>query len=95
MGNNSVNAVFALTFLIGLATFVVNVIFTAGVLSDGERLRKGGRDTVIAPYWAWAMATLLGGVFAAAVYWLLHHSTFVNNDGGSEKANERVPPEIQ
>lgn len=93
MGNKSVNAIFVLTLLIGIVTFVINVIFTAGVLSDGERLRKAGRDTVIAPYWAWAMATLIGGVFAAAIYWLLHHSTFVNNDGG-EKANEHeVSPE--
>lgn len=75
--------------LIGLLTFIVNLIFAAGVLQDGDRLKKKGRETILAPFWVWALATAIAGVFGAAVYWLLHHSNLV--DKGPD---ESVPVDV-
>jgi len=51
---------------------VVHVSFALAVLHDAGR-RPGGLSFV-GPR-MWALATLVGGPFTAAVYWLMHHST--------------------
>jgi hypothetical protein len=68
----------SLFFLWGLfiiATAVVHIVFAIGVLKDGQRIHGAGNETVLVPFWVWALATLLGGVVIAAIYWAVHHST--------------------
>ena len=62
-----------LTLTIGtwIFTTVVHVAFCVGVYGDAARRR----ETVFVGPGIWAFATLLGGVFTAAAYWVLHHST--------------------
>ena len=58
-------------FLGMLATLVIHVAFALAVLSDANSL--GARTALVGPA-IWALATLLGGVFVAAIYWALNRS---------------------
>ena len=59
--------------MIGMA--VVHICFTIGVWRDSEELQTAGRRMVLVNDVVWALATLLGGLSTAAIYWVLHHST--------------------
>ncbi len=61
-----------ITMLLGLA---IHISFAIGVLFDGNRLERQGKLTRLAPAFIWMLATLIGGVFVAGLYWFLHHST--------------------
>ena len=59
-----------------LFTAIVHVGFALAVLNDSySLLRHHRRNTTLVGGSLWALATLLGGVFIAAIYWLIHHST--------------------
>lgn len=67
-----------LSFLIVLFWFftvTVHSVFALGVWGDASWLSKraGEGPALASPFW-WGIATLLGGVFVAGVYWLIHHS---------------------
>ena len=67
------------TILAFVAWAIVNIVFAIGVFADATRmLNDAGRNTELVPGPMWAFATLIGGVFVAAVYWLIHHSTLSN-----------------
>lgn len=70
------NAIFAIMLLIGLMTAIVHVGFAFAIWTDsGLMWRRLRRNTFLVSGGIWALATLLGGVFVAGVYWLVHHST--------------------
>src|SRR5205807_2243014 len=59
-----------------IVTAIVHVGFAVAVLADaGSMPHKLRREPFLVGGVMWALATLLGGVFVAAVYWLVHHST--------------------
>ena len=60
-------------FFAGLA--IVHVGFALNVLKDGDQMRAAGTRPLLAGPALWCLATLLGGVFVAAIYWLVNHST--------------------
>lgn len=60
-------------FVVGVLTFIVNFSFAAGVFRNAEYLFKAERLNFVGP-WMWFFATLFGGVFVAAAYWVIHHS---------------------
>lgn len=63
---------FMLVVVLGvIATLVIHVAFALAVLSDANTL---GARTALVGSLIWALATLLGGVFVAAIYWALNRS---------------------
>ncbi|QDT47826.1 hypothetical protein Pan258_18640 [Symmachiella dynata] len=70
-GVGSMMASFAIG--IGLLTFLVHFAFAVGVLVDAGKQEKESRLYFVTE-WVWFMTTLLGGVFVATAYWIMHHS---------------------
>lgn len=76
--------------LFWLLTAIVHVGFAFAVAADSGLLwRHFRRNTFLVSGWLWALATLLGGVFIAGIYWLVHHS----NLRPQQPANQPARPE--
>ncbi len=77
-------AVVVIAFLI--ATAVVHCLFAAGVYRDAAR-RVAAPE--FGPAWLWTLATLLGGVPIAAIYWAMHYSTLRRPGGTDSRATDQ------
>ena len=59
--------------------FVLNIILhvccASAVAIDISRLSKLKVAPGLLPGWVWLLASLIGGVFVAVAYWVMHHST--------------------
>jgi len=53
---------------------LVHLVFAGAVARDAGALYQLERRTALVSGHVWAFATLLGGVYVAAVYWFIHHS---------------------
>ena len=62
-------------YLITIINGILHFIFASAVAKDAGRLHRLGVKPVLVAAPTWAFATLIGGVFTATIYWLLHHST--------------------
>ena len=65
--------------VIGLKV-IINMFFAAAVAKDAGQFVKRGAGTSLVSGVTWAFATLIGGVFIAAIYWFIHHSTLTRAD---------------
>ena len=67
-------------------TVLVNSIFAFAVYFDAKDLSQNNpKGTFFVGAVIWALATLLGGVFVAGLYWVIHHSTLNPNRNYEEK----------
>jgi hypothetical protein len=66
-------SVWAMLPLIG--TLIVHIAFSAAVYNDAAKLQNENHNLVFVGPILWSLAVLIGGVFAAVGYWLVHHST--------------------
>lgn len=64
-----------LGYLIMLINGILHLVFAGAVARDAGNLYRIGLKPVMVSAPTWAFATLIGGVFTATIYWILHHST--------------------
>lgn len=69
-----VGAMGILVIVMMIATAVVHIFFAIGVYHVSTNVFHAKR-LWFAPPAVWTLATLIGGVFVAAIYWAIHHST--------------------
>lgn len=65
--------------MIGLKV-IINILFAGAVARDAGLFEKRGIKLSLVNSVTWAFATLIGGVFIAAIYWFIHHSTVTRAD---------------
>ncbi len=56
-----------------ILTVLVHIVFAIAVYRDATDLDRV-RTLIIAGPAIWCIATLIGGVITAAIYWAMHHS---------------------
>jgi uncharacterized membrane protein len=66
---------FSVFCALGVITALVHIIFALYVTRDARNLRCIQQETFGGGPILWFFATLIGGVFVATAYWLIHHST--------------------
>lgn len=69
------NQIETFLYLIMLINGVLHLIFASAVARDSGNLARQGQKPVLVSGATWSFATLIGGVFVAAMYWILHYST--------------------
>ena len=70
------NELRSISMLILVINAIIHIIFAGAVAKDAARLREKGFSTQMVSPMTWSVATLLGGVMVAAVYWAMHHICF-------------------
>ncbi|HEY3897420.1 MAG TPA: hypothetical protein VGM54_02340 [Chthoniobacter sp.] len=76
-----------------ILTAVVNIAFAIAVQADAQMLwNRLRRKPFFVGGGIWALATLLGGVFVAAIYWIIHHSTLRPRPAQVDAEEEQQPP---
>ena len=65
----------AALWAIGVAvlTVLIHIVFAIAVYRDATRLDRTRALIIVGPG-IWCIATLIGGVITAAIYWGMHHS---------------------
>lgn len=79
LANQLSNQIQTFFYLITIINGLLHILFAGAVARDAGHLYRLGQRPVLVSAPAWAFATLLGGVFTAAIYWILHHSTLTRN----------------
>ena len=62
-------------FIMMIINGILHLIFAGAVAHDAGNMNRMGQKPVLVSAATWAFATLIGGVFTATIYWLLHYST--------------------
>jgi hypothetical protein len=70
------NSMQTIQFAILVITVILHIIFAGAIAKDAGRLTKQGFPTFLVSGVTWAFATLIGGIWVVAVYWVIHRSTF-------------------
>jgi len=61
--------------LLLLINLILHFLFATAVARDAGNLYRIGLRPAMVSAPTWAFATLLGGIWTAAIYWFIHHST--------------------
>ena len=73
------NSAASIAWLVLIIRVLLHLIFAAAVAKDAGRIAKQGRTTWLVSGMTWAFATLIGGVFVAAIYWFIHYSNLMRS----------------
>ena len=63
------------SYLYILVTILIHLAFSAATFNDARHLKKSGEQLAFVGPVVWSFAVLIGGVFVALAYWVMHHST--------------------
>jgi hypothetical protein len=63
------------SLLFVILTAFVHIAFANAVNRDAQNLARAGILTALVGPTMWTVATLLGGVYVACAYWIIHHSS--------------------
>lgn len=64
--------------------FIVNLLFAIAVHRDAKsQQQKRLKLNLVGPV-VWALATLVGGVIVAGIYWVMHHSQLMRAEEGEK-----------
>ncbi|MBA2648937.1 MAG: hypothetical protein H0U75_04915 [Legionella sp.] len=64
-----------LFYLIMIINGILHLIFAGAVARDAGYITRTGQKLALVSAATWAFATLIGGLWTAALYWFIHHST--------------------
>ena len=70
-GGGFAEVIMAFSFVVAVLWIYVHIRFAIAVYEDAARHEAG---TLLVSSGMWTLATLLGGIFVAVVYWAMHHS---------------------
>ncbi|MGA2802411.1 MAG: hypothetical protein ABSE97_08615 [Verrucomicrobiota bacterium] len=59
--------------LVNITVAVIHIAFACGVYADTRKLQQNGKRIYLVHPLFWVLATILGGVISAGIYWLVHH----------------------
>ena len=76
-------------YLLLVINAIIHVIFAGAVARDAGAMYKLGQKPALVSAASWAFATLVGGIFTAAIYWFIHHST-ITRPPIKERSYERA-----
>lgn len=57
-----------------IGTVIVHLAFSASVYNDANTFKNENGNTVLVGPIIWSLSVLIGGVFVALTYWVIHHS---------------------
>ena len=61
------------TIAVAVLTVLIHIVFAVAVYRDATQLDQT-RSLIIVGPGIWCIATLIGGVITAAIYWAMHYS---------------------
>jgi hypothetical protein len=62
-----------------IGAILVHLAFSAAVFNDANKLQRDHGSLAFVNSWLWSLAVLVGGVFVALAYWVMHHSTIAKH----------------
>lgn len=62
-----------------IGAILVHLAFSAAVFNDANKLQRERGSLAFVNSWLWSLAVLVGGVFVALAYWVMHHSTIAKH----------------
>ena len=64
-----------ISIVIIVVSALINILFAAGIAKDISHFTQAKVTTQIVPGSVWVLATVIGGVWVALAYWIIHHSS--------------------
>ncbi|SNY53181.1 hypothetical protein SAMN06297280_2326 [Arsukibacterium tuosuense] len=62
-----------------IGALLVHLAFSAAVFNDAKKMQTEHGSLAFVNCWLWSLAVLVGGVFVALAYWVMHHSTIAKH----------------
>ncbi len=63
----------AIAICVSVIALIVHITFAIAVFRDATNLPADRKPIFVGPM-IWFLGALVGGVFVAAIYWVMHHS---------------------